>query len=138
MSQIVISVLSALAAAGLVGLAALLGFRAERRISGLDALHELLSETESGARIGEHVIDEKGRAAIAKLEDGRLFAVAAVGDRFATRIFSPAAVQRVSRRANVSGKAGVIIVLDDLGFGPLRLRFSGREPPSWLEQVGRL
>ena len=113
---------SALAVAGLVALAWLLGFRTRARIADAAGLAELLARDEPAARIVAAGLDARGAAAVAWLADGRVFVAKCMGSRIATRSFRAADVHVRARRD------GVALEFADPGFPAVVLN----DAPAWL------
>jgi hypothetical protein len=113
--------LIALASAGAVALmsllAYLLGFRARGRIADEAALRALIAEAEPGVRISRALVDERGRAGLAELADGRWAAAASVADSVVVRIFAHARIGETGAR--VRARFG------DAGFPDITLRIAG-------------
>lgn len=108
----------------------LLGFARPRRIADGAEVRAVLGLRDPSAMISELVLDAQGRAALALLADGRLFAVRALGDRLVDRVLPPQALQRVQRKED-----GLMLVFSDFTFPGLRLH--GVEAPAWLPAVER-
>jgi hypothetical protein len=108
-------------------MAFLMGFRTGTRIDGLDAL---LAESEPGAAISEGVVDARGKAAVARLADGRIFVARVIGDRISVRTLPARAV-----RARL-GPNKAVLSFADLGFPRLRLRLGEERAPAWLAALG--
>jgi hypothetical protein len=121
-AELVLLAGSALAVAGLVALAWLLGFRSRARIADAAELAALLAREEPAARIVAAGLDAGGAAAVAWLADGRVFVAKCMGSRIATRSF-PAADVRVRARRD-----GVELNFADLGFPAVVLN----DAPAWL------
>lgn len=123
MNSLVVLSASALGVALMVAIAAMLGFRGVARLDA-DALSRLAVAERS--ILVESIIDDRGRAAIAKLSDGRWLVARVVGDGVSARVFPHAGV-RLSRFAR-----GARVDVDDVGYPPLSLELSGALP-AWLE-----
>lgn len=123
---------SIVAVAAMVGFAVALGFRDTARIADEAQLARLVAEAEPEARIVHALIGADGRAALARLADGRVLAAAAMGADISLRIAEPG-------RARIRRRPGRIsIALGDVGFPHLHLRIEGgSEPPAWLLDLAR-
>lgn len=107
---------SGLVVALMVGLAALLGFKAQARILSRDMLDVLIAEHEPGARVEQAWIDTQGRGAVARLTDGRVAAARVMGADVSVRIV---AADAVTLRQT---EYGVMARFADLGFPAVKLR----------------
>jgi hypothetical protein len=125
--DLVVLAASAGVVAFMVAIAALLGFR-ERAIISEASLARDLALSEPRARIESAAIDAKGRAALAKLSDGRLLAAIVMADGVTLRIYAPDAVRLKMGAGKVSARFG------DLGFPALNISLA--EPPAWLAALG--
>lgn len=124
MSDLVILAASAGGVLLMIAVAAGLGFRQRARI---DA--ESLAEIAAGenARVEASIADADGRAAVARLSDGRWLIARVMADGVGARVLAPDAV-RV--RAT---KGGVNLALADLGFPALHLKLAAAAP-AWLTE----
>jgi hypothetical protein len=113
---------SAVVIAFMVGVAALLGFRDRTRLDETEARRRI-AELEPGAHIAELAVGEEGRAAIARLEDGRFIALRAMAGDVTARAFS------AGRFTWRNGK--LIAEFGDFGFPALHLSLKSR--PDWLD-----
>lgn len=131
MSMIDLYVLAGSAAviAVMVGVAYLLGFRGDARITEAE-LALLVAQHEPGGRIDAALIAADGRAALARLTDGRIAIARAMGDGLTLRTLPARAVA-----LHVRGDE-VIATFADLGFPPLKLRMNGT-PPAWIAEMAR-
>jgi len=109
----------------MVGLAALLGFRASARLD-QETLARLAAA--EGVRLQAGVIDDSGRAALAKLDDGRLLVAKVMADGLSARI-----VAKEQARLRW-GKRKLILTFADLGYPSLNMRL--QNPPPWLRELG--
>jgi hypothetical protein len=114
---------SAAVIAFMLGVAALLGFRRGVRLADDAQLAALIADAEPGARLDVAAIGEDGRAALARLSDGRYVAAQVMGDRVSLRIFSAGATLR-----RAPGRLSLRFA--DLGFPSLHLRL--KQEPAWL------
>lgn len=113
LEQAIITLASAAAVAFMVLIAWLLGFRQRLQLSEPE-MRALIAASEPDAAIEDIAIDEKGRAGLARLADGRWAAIASMGDRFALRVFP---------RARLTTRGGVLKArFDDAGFPALDLK----------------
>jgi hypothetical protein len=117
---------SAVVVALMIGVAAVLGFRQTARIE-LAELERLLAASEPGARIAEAAIGADGRAALARLADGRVLAAKAMGDGVSLRSY-PASAVRVTL-----GDGRVRAAFADLGFPTLDMKLDNA--PRWLADL---
>lgn len=109
----------------MVGVAGALGFRNTAKLD--DAALARLAAAE-GARVEASAVDAKGRAAIAKLEGGKLLFAKVMADGVSARILPPG-------QAHVRAKAGKIsATFADLGYPSLNMRLEN--PPAWLAELG--
>jgi hypothetical protein len=112
---------SALVVAFLVGIAALLGFRQAARLD--EAAVARLAAGE-GATLEAAAIAEDGKAALARLGDGRLMVARVMGGDVSARLFQPAQ----ARLSLTSGR--LTAVFGDVGYPALNMRI--KEAPAWL------
>jgi len=130
-------------AIGVLGIPALallawsLGFAQSRRIADEDEVRALLLRKEPGAAAEEVWVDADGRAALALLADGRLYAVQALGDRLVDRVLSMQQVRRLRRKLEIRSGITMTLATADFSFPTLHLRSRGVEPPAWIERVKR-
>lgn len=129
-TQLYISAGSAAVVVLMIGVAAALGFRKAARIEDEAHLARMFAEFEPDARIESALIDANGRAALARLADGRLLAARAMGADISMRF-------AVSGQTWLRRKPGKLIVaLGDVGFPHLHLRLKDNaEPPAWIVQL---
>lgn len=128
MSPLVTLAGSAIVIALMLGVAAALGFLKGARIANVAALGVLLADYEPGARIEDAAIDDKGRAALAKLNDGRVLVARVMGDSVSLRTLSADAMRLSIANGRVSARFA------DLGFPSLNMALA--EPPVWLRALG--
>lgn len=113
LEQAIITLASAAAVAFMVLIAWLLGFRQRLQLSEPE-MRALIAASEPDAAIEDIAIDEKGRAGLARLADGRWAAIASMGDRFALRVFA---------HARLTARGGMLKArFDDAGFPALDLK----------------
>jgi hypothetical protein len=79
-------------------------------------------------------VDRAGRAAGARLRDGRFAVVRGVADGFAVRLFGASAVKSVALR-RLPGGATVTLTFLDFGFPPVTMTFKSDDFPSWTEAL---
>jgi hypothetical protein len=109
----------------MVGIAGALGFRATAKLD--DAELARLAAAE-GARVEAAAVDAKGRAAIARLEGGKLLIAKVMADGVSARVLP-------SGQARVRAEAGkVSVTFADLGYPSLHM--SLENPPAWLAELG--
>lgn len=111
----------------MVAVAAALGFRARTQID--EALLRRLAAAE-GAELEVCVIGADGRAALARLPEGKLLLARAMGDDVSARVAPAARVRIGVRGRKISAEYG------DLGFPPLNLSLKDA-PPAWLEALAQ-
>ena len=128
MSDLITLAGSAAVIAFMLIVGAALGFAKGVRIADEAQLSTLLAAYEPGARIASSAIDEKGRAAMARLADGRLFIARVMGDEVSLRTQSADAVRLTYGKGKVSARFA------DLGFPSLNMELT--EPPAWLLALG--
>lgn len=107
----------------MIGIAAVLGFRMSARID--DAELARLAEAE-GVLINGAVIAQNGRAALARLSDGRVMVARVMGADVSAR-FAPANSVKLdvkARRLNAT--------FADVGFPPLNMKID--DSPAWLNE----
>lgn len=110
----------------MVLVAALLGFRARKRVDAAE-LERLVSLSEPGACIADSAIADDGGAALARLADGKLVVAKAMGDRVTLRLHAPNAVKLRVAPGSVSA------TFADLGFPVLNMKLN--DPPRWLSDL---
>jgi hypothetical protein len=109
----------------MIGVAAMLGFRMSARID--DGELARLAEAD-GVRVDSAVIAQNGRAAFARLSDGRVMVARVMGADVSAR-FAPANIVKLdvkARRLNAT--------FADAGFPPLKMRLD--DSPAWLNEFG--
>ena len=109
----------------MAGFAAVLGFRQTARLD--EAELERLAAA-GGSRLEASVIAADRKAALARLEGGRLMIVRVMGADISARV-APAASARLSSR---EGRLSVAFA--DTGFPPLQMKLDQR--PAWLAELG--
>jgi len=109
----------------MVVVAAVLGFRMSARIDEGELTR--LSEAE-GARVEHAVIAQNGRAALARLSDGRLMVARVMGADVSARFAAARSVRVGVKRGRLEAKFA------DTGFPPLKMRLD--EEPKWLTELG--
>ena len=127
MSSLLVLAGSAAVVALMVALAVLLGFRQTARIATEADLAARIAESEPGARLAEAAIDAGGRAALARLSDGRLVGAIVMADGVSLRFVRPEAVRVRLRGARVSARFA------DVGFPFLNMELS--DTPAWLSDL---
>lgn len=126
-TDLIVTAASAGVVALLVLIAFLMGFRARASIDP-DGLARQLATSEPNARIAETLIGADGRAALARLADGKLLVARVMADGVSLRAAPPGAVSLRLRK----GRA--VVAFADVGFPPLSLAMQG-EPPAWLKAL---
>jgi hypothetical protein len=111
----------------MVAVAAVLGFRIDARLDEAELQRLAASE---GARLSEAVLDLSGKAALARLDSGRVLAARVMADGISTRVAATDAV-----RIKVNGQ-GVRVAFADIGFPPLVVRL-GDQVPGWVLDLER-
>ena len=124
MSDLVILAASAGGVLLMIAVAAALGFRQRARINA-----ESLAEIAAGenARVEASIADADGRAAVARLSDGKWLVARVMADGVGARVLAPDAV-----RVRATPK-GLKLMFADLGFPSLHLNFTGAAP-TWLTE----
>ncbi|ANP47458.1 hypothetical protein [Candidatus Viadribacter manganicus] len=107
----------------MVVVAAVLGFRMSARIDEGELVR--LAEAE-GVRVDGAVIAQNGRAALARLSDGRVMVARVMGADVSARFASAKAV-----RVNVAASR-LSATFADVGFPPLKMRID--DLPAWLNE----
>jgi hypothetical protein len=120
---------SAAVIAFMVGVAALLGFRRSVRLASMEDLARHLGEYEPDARLEAALLDSRGRAALARLADGRVLVARAMGDRVSLRAFAASAMRLRLRAGRLTATFG------DLGFPQLDMALKDEAPPAWLVEL---
>lgn len=115
MSKLIVFAASIAGVGLLVGLAWLLGFRGRMRLDET-GLRDLAQTAAPGAAIVRVRMDCDGRAGLAWLGDGRIVTAAALGDRFAVRVWPEAQVRLREDKGTLQ------VTLPDFGYPGLRLR----------------
>jgi hypothetical protein len=108
----------------MIGVAAVLGFRMSARIDEGELTR--LAEAE-GARVEHAVIAQNGRAALARLSDGRIMVARVMGADVSAR-FAPAKSVRLGLK-----RGRLDATFADTGFPPLKMRVD--EEPPWLNDL---
>ena len=109
---------SVLVVALMVGMAALLGFKARARIVNRAMLERLIGESEPDARVEQAWIDAQGRGAVARLADGHVAAARVMGAEISVRLVSAEAVTLHQT------EDGVMARFADLGFPAVKLKLT--------------
>lgn len=109
----------------MLGVAWMLGFR---QVAQLDNAELSKLAQAEGARVETAAIDEKGRAALARLSNGKLLVAKVMADGISARVLpqGQAHLQLAKRTINVT--------FGDLGYPPLNIRLEN--PPAWLIELG--
>lgn len=107
----------------MVGIAALLGFRMSARI---DASELARLAEEDGARVDDAIISQNGRAAFARLSDGRVMVARVMGADVSARFASAKAVSLSVKAQRLKA------TFADVGFPPLEMRIDNS--PAWLNE----
>jgi len=105
----------------MVGVAAVLGFRMSARID--DSELARLAEAD-GARVDSAVISQNGRAAFARLSDGRVMVARVMGADVSARFAAAKAVSLNVKAQRLNA------TFADVGFPPLKMRID--DSPAWL------
>ena len=124
MSELVILAASAGGVLLMIAVAAALGFRQRARLDA-DSLVQLAAAEH--ARVEASVVDASGRAAVARLSDGKWLIARVMADGVGVRVLAPDAV-RVRATPN-----GLKLMFADLGFPALHLKVAGAAP-AWLTE----
>lgn len=111
----------------LVVVAWAMGFRKSAQLNA-ETLAQEVAAAEPRARVAEAVFAADGRAAIARLSDGKLVTARVMADGVSLRIF-PASAAKLSLR---SGNA--VLKFADIGYPPLNLKLK-EEAPGWLKAL---
>ncbi len=109
----------------MLSVAWVLGFRQTARLD--DAEIARLAQAE-GANVEAAAFGAKGRAAVAKLNGGKLLIAKVMADGISTRVLSQGQA-RVRLGANK-----LSITFGDLGYPSLNMRLEN--PPAWLAELG--
>jgi hypothetical protein len=109
----------------MLSVAWVLGFRQSARLD--DAEVARLASAE-GARVEAAAIDVKGRAAVAKLNGGKLLIAKVMADGVSTRVLPQGQVHVRLAQHKLS------ITFGDLGYPSLNMRLEN--PPAWLAELG--
>ena len=108
----------------MIGIAAGLGFRFSRRLDQSDLV--ALADAE-GVRVDEAVLANNGRAALARLSDGRLMVARVMGADVSARFVA-------ARAARIRLKPGRLdATFADVGFPPLHMKLD--DSPAWLSEL---
>jgi len=109
----------------MLGVAWMLGFRQSARLD--DAEVARLARAE-GANVEAAAIDTRGRAAVAKLNGGKLLIAKVMADGVSTRVLplGQAQVHLASHKLSIT--------FGDLGYPSLSMRLEN--PPAWLAELG--
>ncbi len=109
----------------MVAFAAIMGFRRTAKLD--DAELARLAEAE-GARVEAAAIDVKGRAAVAKLDSGKVLIAKVMADGVSARVL-PLGQAHVR-----AGNRKVSVTFGDLGYPSLNMQLEN--PPTWLKELG--
>lgn len=115
---------SAAVVALMVGMAWLLGFRGAARIDHAE-LSRLLALAEPGAQLADEVIAVDGRAALARVNNGKLLVARSMGNDVSVRLYPMSAVTLCLADKRV------VATFADIGFPTLNMRLE-HDPPPWL------
>lgn len=126
MSEWIILSASAAVVALMVIVAALLGFRERLTLTEAD-LARLARE--EGDVVESTLVGARGSVGAARLASGKLLIARVMGDGVGARIVNADSVR--AKRV----RAGVRVMLVDLGFPPMLIRVKG-DPPAWLMNLG--
>ncbi len=107
----------------MIGVAAVLGFRMSARID--EAELARLADAE-GALVNGSVISQNGRAALARISDGRVMVARVMGADISAR-FAPANSVKLDVKAQ-----RLSATFADVGFPPLRMKID--DSPAWLNE----
>lgn len=108
----------------MIGIAAGLGFRFSRRLDQADLV--ALADAE-GVRVDEAVLANNGRAALARLSDGRLMVARVMGADVSARFVA-------AQAARIRLKPGRLdATFADVGFPPLHMKLD--DSPAWLSEL---
>lgn len=111
----------------MLGVGWLLGFGKNIKLDRA-LIEQRLADYEPGARLQDIAIDDKGRAALARLTDGRLLIARVMGDSVTLRIVTALTMKLRISDGKISARFA------DLGFPSLNMALS--EPPAWLTGFG--
>lgn len=121
------------ATAFLIWLTYFLGFRGGRRFESED---EFLALSAPYGGATQHLMDAGGAGGIALLGDGQLLVAKMVGDRVATRIFPPSAIDSlVTSQAKDKMNLSITLQFKDLGFSAVQLETKMGTLPTWLDRL---
>lgn len=134
MTMAMLAPFGAVAATGfLVWLAYFLGYRGARRFE-TEADFLALCTPYGGAR--QHLLDSGGVSGIALVGNGQVLVAKFVGDRVATRVFSPSAiVSLVGKHTKPGQDLAIKLHFKDFGFSTVALKTSLRAMPGWLDHL---
>lgn len=105
----------------------LMGFRARLRLDD-ERLAREIAAVEPDARLEAVLVGEDGRAALARLTDGRLVSARVMGDGVSLRSFQPSGAKLELTPGRLS------VVFGDPGYPALHVRLRGG-PPAWLKDI---
>lgn len=124
MNEFVVLAGSAVVVAFMVGVAALLGFRAGATLD--EAALARLAAQEGGA-LDAYVISDTGAAALVRMQDGRFIAVRAMGADISARVFARGQARFTLREGRLDA------TFADVGYPSLHLRLA--QSPPWLAEL---
>jgi len=134
MTMAILVPLAAVASSGfLVWLAYLLGYHGGRRFES-EAEFLALCTPYGGAR--QHLLDLGGQSGIALVGNGQVLVAKMVGDRVATRVFSPSAIEAFDVTHTDPGEiVAVKLHFKDVGFSAVTLKTTLGTMPCWLDHL---
>ena len=109
----------------MLSVAWVLGFRQSARLDDREVARLARAE---GADVEAAAIDAKGRAAVAKLNGGKLLVAKVMADGISTRVLPLGQAQVRLAKHKLS------ITFGDLGYPSLSMRLEN--PPAWLAELG--
>ena len=109
----------------MLSVAWVLGFRQSARLDDREVARLARAE---GADVEAAAIDAKGRAAVAKLNGGKLLVAKVMADGISTRVLPLGQAQVRLAKHKLS------ITFGDLGYPSLNMRLEN--PPAWLTELG--
>jgi hypothetical protein len=109
----------------MLSVAWVLGFRQSARLDDREVARLARAE---GADVEAAAIDAKGRAAVAKLNGGKLLVAKVMADGISTRVLPLGQAQVRLAKHKLS------ITFGDLGYPSLNMRLEN--PPAWLAELG--
>jgi hypothetical protein len=118
----------------LIGVIWIAGFRKRTRLRSVAMVIAAIRRQDPDAEPYDIGLDRAGRAAGARLRDGRFAVARGVADGVAVRIFGAVAIKSVALRRLPAG-ATVTLTFVDFGFPPVTMTFKSDDFPSWAEAL---